>query len=69
MGASGSVSQGACVTVPVDSSTSYAKVWGYWNTAPTEKFYVGTGHFNGADGGFGYAEGATTDPYLFTNQL
>ncbi|MFJ2478587.1 hypothetical protein ACIOWI_37755 [Streptomyces sp. NPDC087659] len=67
-GAKNRVERGACATVPLKSSTSYAKIWGYWNNAPTQKFWVGTGHFNGSAGGFAYAQGTTTSPYLFTNR-
>ncbi|RPK33342.1 hypothetical protein [Streptomyces sp. ADI93-02] len=68
VGKSGGIQRGACATVPVNSGTSYAKIWGY-NSNHSSTFYVGTGHFKGSAGGFGYAQGSASSPYLFTNQI
>jgi hypothetical protein len=55
---------GQCVQITTPASTTYAKVWGFWNTHPQDRFYVGTAHFKGADGYTGGANGTTGAPTL-----
>ncbi|WP_327247930.1 hypothetical protein [Streptomyces sp. NBC_01320] len=62
-GTSGDVSRGVCQVVPLQSGTSYVKIWGYWNTNPG-MFYVGTGHPQNPGSTTFYAGGTTTSPYL-----
>ncbi len=43
------------------------KVYGVWNTNPSQSFYIGTEWYDGAVSGIGIgAEGVTTAPYLWT---
>ncbi|MEV7524626.1 hypothetical protein [Streptomyces sp. NPDC091371] len=62
-GSSGDVPRGVCQYVPLQSGTSYVKIWGYWNTNPGT-FYVGTGHPQNPGSTWFYAGGTTTNPYL-----
>ncbi|MGW4995934.1 hypothetical protein ACWEQ3_51905 [Streptomyces mirabilis] len=55
---------GQCQQIPIADGSTYGDVWGFYNTHPDQKFYVGTAHFNAATGWTGGAEGTTTNPYL-----
>ncbi|MGW1004756.1 hypothetical protein [Streptomyces sp. NPDC002520] len=62
-GSSGDIPRGVCQYIPLESGTSYVKVWGYWNTNPGT-FYVGTGHPQNPGSTWFTAAGSTTSPYL-----
>ena len=53
-----------CTQIYSADGTTYAKVWGIWNTHPQDRFYVGTVHFDGAAGWTGGSGGTTTSPHL-----
>ncbi|WP_333771536.1 hypothetical protein [Streptomyces sp. IBSBF 2435] len=55
---------GQCQQIPIAEGSTYGDVWGFYNTNPDQKFYVGTAGFNSATGWTGGAEGTTTSPYL-----
>jgi hypothetical protein len=57
-------SPGQCQQVPLASGSTYANVYGLWNTHPQDSFYVGTAHFSAGTGWTGGAEGTTTAPTL-----
>jgi hypothetical protein len=58
------VTPGNCQSISLAGGTTYAKVYGLWNTHPQDSFYVGTAHFSADTGWSGSAEGTTTSPYL-----
>ncbi|MGW0996451.1 hypothetical protein ACWD5V_24845 [Streptomyces sp. NPDC002523] len=62
-GSVGDITRGVCQTIPLESGTSYVKIWGYWNTNPGT-FYVGTGHPQNPGSTWFYAGGTTTSPTL-----
>ncbi|MEV0406002.1 hypothetical protein [Actinoallomurus sp. NPDC050550] len=55
---------GTCRSIGLGGGTTYAKVYGVYNTHPDVSFYVGTAHFSASTGWTGGAEGTTTSPYL-----
>jgi hypothetical protein len=55
---------GQCQSIGLSDGTTYAKVWGFYNTHPDVQFYVGTAHFSASKGWSGAAEGPTTSPWL-----
>jgi|SRR5580700_2620812 hypothetical protein len=57
-------SPGQCKYIPLENGSTYAKVWGLYNTHPNVQFYVGTAHFSASTGWSGAAEGTTTSPWL-----
>ncbi len=56
------VAPGHCSSINVSGSTTYAKVYGLWNTHPNDSFFIVTAHFDGAQGVDIYVSGTTTDP-------
>jgi hypothetical protein len=58
------IAPGQCKQIPIASGSTYGNVWGYYNTNPGQRFYVGTATFGASTGWTGGAEGTTTSPYL-----
>jgi hypothetical protein len=58
------INPGQCQQIPIAAGSTYGNVWGFYNTHPDQKFYVGTAGFNSTTGWTGAAEGTTTSPYL-----
>jgi hypothetical protein len=58
------IQPGQCQQIPIVAGSTYGNVWGFYNTHPDQRFYVGTATFNSATGWTGGAEGTTTSPYL-----
>jgi hypothetical protein len=58
------IPSGECASVPIGDGSTYAKVWGKYNTNHKVHFYVGTAHFSESKGWSGAAQGTTTNPSL-----
>jgi hypothetical protein len=58
------INPGQCRQIPIVSGITYGNVWGFYNTHPDQRFYVGTATFNPSTGWTGGAEGTTTSPTL-----
>ena len=57
-------SPGQCQQISLANGSTYADVYGLWNTHPEDSFYVGTAHFSAGTGWTGGTEGTTTAPAL-----
>jgi guanyl-specific ribonuclease Sa len=58
------ITAGECGQLSLASGITYGNVWGFYNTHPDQRFYVGTATFNSSTGWTGGAEGTTTSPTL-----